>query len=79
MLDVFLELWLMGCPVINSSDRYLKSYAISQGKIMCYFGTQLCAKWMSPVLAHNTCAICVRVLILHMCWPLRCAELAQYS
>ena len=34
----------------------------TQRKQVCYFDTQECAKQMSPVSAHYTCAVVKRVL-----------------
>ena len=35
---------------------------VTQRKQVCYFDTQECAKQMSPVSAHYTCAVVKRVL-----------------
>ena len=44
------------------------SSGITQRKQVCYFNTQKCAKPMSPVSAHCTCAKLEGVLNEHMCY-----------
>ena len=48
----------------------------TQEKKVCWFYTYRCAKSMSPVLTHCTCAETCTVLKLHMCCLHICAILA---